>query len=259
MSTKVAEYVRQHHLALICLFLIVSGGTAWATHPGGANTISSGDIINGEVFSADIRSGNVQNSDMAADAVTGGKIAPQAVQTSDVQNDNLTGTDVATNSLSGSDIDESTLSGVTPSGPASGGHLDGFYPSPTIANNAIVGGFGGTVADGSLTSADLGTDSVGGDEVENGALHAADIGRFGVGSLDFPETGAGTCSDSSLTVGGANPGTPVILGSPIPPLPNMQYTAWVSSLSTVTVRFCNLEEFDFDPLEEFFTATVITP
>jgi hypothetical protein len=45
------------------LIFIALGGTAYASHPGGANTISSGDIIDGQV----------QNADLGSNAVSGSK------------------------------------------------------------------------------------------------------------------------------------------------------------------------------------------
>jgi hypothetical protein len=51
MGTRLRAYVRQHHLALLCLFLIVGGGTAWALE---RNSVRSEHIVNNEVKSADI-------------------------------------------------------------------------------------------------------------------------------------------------------------------------------------------------------------
>jgi hypothetical protein len=113
MSAKIAAYIRQHHLALLCLFLIMSGGTAYATHPGGENTISSTDIIDNEVKTQDVRDGNIRREDIRTDAVVTEHIATGAVQSIDVADDTtsgaLTGTDVLNNSLTGTDVDESSL------------------------------------------------------------------------------------------------------------------------------------------------------
>jgi hypothetical protein len=135
MSARIAAYIRQHHLGLVAIFLALSG-TAYATHPGGANTISTEDIINNEIRSEDIRSANVQNPDLGNSAVTSGKIAEGHVRTADVLDDNLTGTDIANtdslgspeigglgsaditdDSLTGDDVQESSL------------NLDGFFAS----------------------------------------------------------------------------------------------------------------------------------
>ncbi len=53
MASRIGNYVRQHHLALLCLFLIVGGGTAWALE---RNSVRSKHIKNGQVSQADLRS-----------------------------------------------------------------------------------------------------------------------------------------------------------------------------------------------------------
>jgi len=118
MSTRIRAFLRQNVLGLVAIFIALSG-TAYATHPGGANTISSGDIINdevktqdiaaghvtsqdigtGEVLSEDIGNSQVALNDLAANSVNSGKIVDGAIQ----------GADVNDNSLKGADIDESTL------------------------------------------------------------------------------------------------------------------------------------------------------
>jgi hypothetical protein len=51
-------------IAFVALFLALTGGVAWANHPGGADTISSADIINEEIQSQDIKNGEVRNLDL---------------------------------------------------------------------------------------------------------------------------------------------------------------------------------------------------
>ena len=129
MSKRIREHLRSNVVGYVAIFLFAVGGTAYATHPGGANTISTGDIINGEVKSADVGDGEVRNSDLAADAVGSGKIqdrqvknadlglgasssntiADGGIQNVDVQNDTLTGAKVNNNSLTGDDVDENSL------------------------------------------------------------------------------------------------------------------------------------------------------
>jgi hypothetical protein len=115
MSTRTRIFLRQNVLGLVAIFIALSG-TAYATHPGGANTISSEDVINNEIRSEDIRSANVQNSDLGSGAVTSGKIANGGVRSVNVNDDNLTGTDMLNNSLTGDDINESSLSFECPAG-----------------------------------------------------------------------------------------------------------------------------------------------
>lgn len=73
-STKARALVRQQWAGLIALFLALTGGVAWASHPGGANTINSADIINGEV----------KNNDLAPDSVGGGKIMDGQIKNADI-------------------------------------------------------------------------------------------------------------------------------------------------------------------------------
>ena len=51
MATRIGTYVKQHHLALLCLFLVVGGGTAWALE---LNSVRSGHIVNHQVRSIDL-------------------------------------------------------------------------------------------------------------------------------------------------------------------------------------------------------------
>jgi hypothetical protein len=53
-SSRVRAHLRNNVVGYVALFFALSGGAAWATHPGGANTISTGDIIDGEVRQPDI-------------------------------------------------------------------------------------------------------------------------------------------------------------------------------------------------------------
>lgn len=145
MSDRIRATIRNQWAGLIALFLVLSGGTALATHPGGDNTIDSGDIINGQVRAADIggnqvRSVNVRDDtlgdgglqpvDLAAQSVGRSELDPltfaspdisrdtptsafevsdNAIQRTEVSDGTLTGADVAPDSLLGSDVREQTL------------------------------------------------------------------------------------------------------------------------------------------------------
>jgi hypothetical protein len=133
MSKRIREHLRSNVVGYVAIFLFAVGGTAYATHPGGANTISTGDIINGEVKTADLGDGEVRNPDLGADSVASGKIQDRQVKNADlglgasssntiadggilnvdVANDTLTGAKVNNNSLTGDDVDENSLNLAT--------------------------------------------------------------------------------------------------------------------------------------------------
>jgi hypothetical protein len=96
VGEKARMLVQRQWAGLIALFLVLSGGVAYA-----ANTVGSGDIINESILSQDIKNGQVKTADIGDGEVT----------TADAKDDNLTGRDIAPDSLRGADIDESTLSG----------------------------------------------------------------------------------------------------------------------------------------------------
>lgn len=62
----------------MALFFAIGGGTALATHPGGLNTISSEDIINGEVKSVDMHANSVSSSNIIDTSVATADIANAA-------------------------------------------------------------------------------------------------------------------------------------------------------------------------------------
>lgn len=82
---KIRTLIRQQWAGLIALFLVLSGGTALATH----EAILSSDIVNGEV----------KHADLGANSVGTGKIADGHVRTADVLDNNLTGEDIDEKSL----------------------------------------------------------------------------------------------------------------------------------------------------------------
>lgn len=119
MATRIGDHIRSNVVGYIALFCFAMGGTAWATHPGGANTISSGDIINGEVRTGDIGDAEVKAADVAADSLGGAKIANGSVKNADlgagasssntIADNGILGVDIQNNTLTGADMDEGTL------------------------------------------------------------------------------------------------------------------------------------------------------
>ena len=79
------NHIRSSIIAFVALFVALTGGVAYATHPGGANTISTGDIINGQV----------QQPDIAAEAVGTDQIKNNQVRSPDLKNGEVKTEDIA--------------------------------------------------------------------------------------------------------------------------------------------------------------------
>jgi hypothetical protein len=106
---RISNFVRHNLVASIALFFALSGGVAWATHPGGANTINSADIIDGQVKELDVGQGAIASNEVKNDSIVAGDVAPSSLTSARIADGSLTGTDVANNSIKGADVDESTL------------------------------------------------------------------------------------------------------------------------------------------------------
>jgi hypothetical protein len=140
-------HLRQQWMGGLALFLVLSGGTALATH----ETILSSDIVDEEVKAADIDNGavrtfeirddNVQGLDILDNTIASADIQQGQVRSADVANENLTGTDVLNNSLTGDDVQESSL------------NLGGFFaatsPAPGFCGDN--GGGGQTCVSDTIT------------------------------------------------------------------------------------------------------------
>jgi hypothetical protein len=90
--------------ATIALLFAIGGGSAYA-----ANTISSGDIVDGQVKTVDLGPAAVTNGKLADNAVGTGKIIDGAVTAAKLAQGSVGSTEVINNALTGADIDESSL------------------------------------------------------------------------------------------------------------------------------------------------------
>jgi hypothetical protein len=118
VSARIAAHLRYRVVGYLALFVAL-GGTAYATHPGGANTISSVDIQNREVGAQDLaadavgttalENGGVGGIDVLDGGVEGVDVGDATLRSVDVANGDLRGLDVSNNQLTGADVNEATL------------------------------------------------------------------------------------------------------------------------------------------------------
>ena len=101
-TDRVIAQTRQQWMGALALFLVLTGGVAYA-----ADTVGSPDVINESLLSEDIKNNEVKTTDLAQNSVQTGKIGNDQVFSEDVRDDTL-----PNGGLSGADIDEATLGSV---------------------------------------------------------------------------------------------------------------------------------------------------
>jgi hypothetical protein len=111
MSTPIRDYLRQQHLALLALVLVIGGGTAVAASVP-RDSVTSKSVKNNALKTNDLKDGKaVGGIDVADNSLTGADVANNSISGGDVVDDSVTGADVANNSISGTDVVDNSLSG----------------------------------------------------------------------------------------------------------------------------------------------------
>jgi hypothetical protein len=121
MLARLLVQLRQQWMGALALFLVLTGGVAYA-----ANTVFSEDIVNGEVKSVDIGNNQVRSADVRDDTLAGGGLTaadldPSAFFSGDIARSGVGGVfeiptnaiqsvEVSDNSLTGADVNEGSLS-----------------------------------------------------------------------------------------------------------------------------------------------------
>jgi hypothetical protein len=168
LSSRIRRHIRTNVVGYVSLFFALSLGTAYATHPGGANTISSGDIINQEV----------KNDDLGANSVGSGKINDGGVQTPD-----LADGAVGTNKLQNNAV-------------TTGKILDGGVGLADLAGSSVDSS---KVANFSLAGLDLAGNSVNSTKVINDSLFGVDVREDTLSPLDAHDAFDDRCDPTSTT------------------------------------------------------------
>ena len=205
MSRRVREHLRSNVVGYIAIFLFAVGGTASATHPGGVDTISTEDIIDGAVFGSDVaddtvaggglgrvdlKAGSVRSSEITDASVQTADIATGGVESIDVLDDSLTNADLGTGSVGGDEVTDNTL-GTADLGTGSVGGDEVINNSVTTDDVAALHG-DNDIQDNTISGFDIDSDSVDSDEVVDFGLSNADVGIL------FAEVNAnGTLANSS--------------------------------------------------------------
>jgi hypothetical protein len=101
---KVIKPTYANVTATIALLFAVGGGSAYA-----ANTISSGDIVDGQVKTVDIGAAAVTNGKLADNSIGASKLIDGHVTAAELGEGSVGSSEVANDSLTGADLDESTL------------------------------------------------------------------------------------------------------------------------------------------------------
>lgn len=120
-------------MSSIAVFLAVATGGAYA-----ANSVFSGDIVNGEVKTADI----------ALNAITSGRVLDSSLSPFDIQPESLSsgrvtgldGGDIDNDGITGADVDESSLARVPDAGKLGGIDPSGYVQGrgESVANRDVI-------------------------------------------------------------------------------------------------------------------------
>ena len=171
---RIRGHLRSNVVGYVAIFLFAIGGTAYATHPGGANTISNGDIINGQVFTQDLADNNLTSLDIRNDNLGDG-----GLQAIDLRADSVGASEISSGAVGSDEITDDTVSGADLAG--SGFGNDGFNGDEEII-------------DGSITGFDIGGSELSGFHIANETLSSDDIAGF--------NSGAGQSASVVTLVGG---------------------------------------------------------
>lgn len=168
MLSKFLAHVRRQWMGALALFLVLTGGTAWAV-----DEWTGANIQDGTLTSADYRNNDIRSVDVRNDTAGGG---------------GLTGADLAPHSAGLDELDPAAFAAPDISPTASGGAFE-------IADNAVQSF---EISDGVITGADVADNSLGASEIATGGVRAEELGPNiydRMGNQVFPDGGTGQNGD----------------------------------------------------------------
>ncbi len=165
MLARILAHVRRQWMGALALFLVLTGGVAYA-----ANTVFSSDIVNGEVRSVDIGNNQVQSVDVRDDSLANG---------------GLTGADLGAGSVGLGELDPAT------------------FAAPDIAPTAADGAY--EIADDAVQSGEVTDDSLIGADLRESTLTTLDAHETGYSTCDPHDLTYVDCAELSFTLGRSIP------------------------------------------------------
>ena len=207
MSRRIRAHLRTNVVGYVAIFLFAIGGTAYATHPGGANTIDSGDIINGQVTEPDIATNAVRSAEILNDTVAGGGLEQQdlqgasvggseirnnAVASGEVENDSLGSDDLGPNSVTNSEMEDNAVGNAE--------LADSAVGSAEVIDDTLAGGglVPADLAANSVGTSEIQTDGVAASEIQNDSIDSGEIVDFQLSNQDIGVLFAEVNADATL-------------------------------------------------------------
>jgi hypothetical protein len=177
MRAKLFAHLRRQWMGALALFLVLTGGTAWAV-----DEWTGANIQDGTLGSADYRNNDIRRIDIRNDTAVGGGLAAA---------------DLAPGSAGLGELDPAAFAAPDIAPTAAGGAFE-------IADNAVQGSEitdgvirSADVTDNSLAANDIGTDAVGSSEIADGGVRSEELGPIyeRMGNQVFPDGGTGQNGD----------------------------------------------------------------